>query len=87
MSLKHQGEKETVRDWNLEGSFFGDQTVNHAAFAEVEQDGAQVTLTPKAGRPLRPGRTQTILIAGRRGTLADDTPGTFYLNGNACRTR
>ena len=78
---------ETLEDWELSWSFLGDQSVEKATKAEVHQDGAMVTLTPKHPKKLRPGRTGTFVVTGHRGDLAVPTPGTFFLNGQACRTR
>jgi endoglucanase len=74
----------TVNDWSLSWSFFGDQTVRNALPAEVDQEGAMVTLTPKNKMKLKPGKSRAFIVTGNLGTMADPTPGTFFLNGDAC---
>ena len=78
---------ETIKNWQLSWSFFGDQTVDEALGAKVEQDGAMVTLKPKRRKNLHPGTARNILLTGDIGNLATATPGTFFLNGNACRLK
>jgi endoglucanase len=73
----------------LSWAFFGDQSVvGVPAGAVVDQAGATVTIHPtRSSRELRPFNTVAFELTVDRGHVAGPEPGTFYLNGQACRSR
>jgi endoglucanase len=76
----------------LSWAFFGDQSVEKVvvpAGAVVNQAGATVTIRPFLGKPWKLGPSDTVAfeLTVDRGRLASPEPGTFYLNGQACRSR
>jgi endoglucanase len=74
-------------DVEVQWAFFGDQEVSKVDRVNFVQEGATVTVTPKGGKKLRPGKSLKFKMKVSHGDFASDDPGTVFLNGQACVTK
>ncbi|MEV6366733.1 serine/threonine-protein kinase [Micromonospora musae] len=83
LTLTNTGAQE-LRDWAVNFTFPGGQTVTRATPASASQQGRAVVVRPPAGRPaLAPGAAEKVSLTGRY-TGGNPLPVTFTLGGESC---
>ncbi|MGK5742964.1 protein kinase domain-containing protein [Micromonospora sp. URMC 103] len=86
LSLTNTGDRE-LRDWAMNFTFPGEQTVTRATPASASQEGSAVVVRPPADRSaLAPGATEKVSLTGRY-TGANPLPVTFTVGGERCQVQ
>ncbi|MFC0503621.1 serine/threonine-protein kinase [Micromonospora costi] len=83
LTLKNTGDRE-LRDWTMNFTYPGQQTLTTSNPASVSQEGRTVVVRPPAERAaLAPGAAEKVSLTGRY-TGANPLPVTFTVGGERC---